>query len=180
MKTKWIIYAVIALVVVGFNLCSREEPSSTTVTEEVVVPTQGVITTVKEVETDQYKIEDEQTVESPSDSRIIAKYMDNTIDTFTLEEARLVQDSTSTQQNQRRSSVMRMASYGLMGYMLGRSMGSFRPSSSAYIDQNTYNRVNNNAAQRMQQTARRTTVTRPSSGKSGYGGGSRSTRSYGG
>jgi len=176
MKIKWIIYGVIILAVIGFNLCSRDEP--TEVTEEVVVPTEGLITTVKEVETDQFKIEDEQTVESPSDSRIIAKYMDNTIDTFTLEEARLVEDSTSTQYR-RRSSVVRMASYGLMGYMLGRSMGSFRPRSSAYVDQSTYNRVSNSTGQRMQQTARRTTVTRPSSGKSGYGG-SRSTRSYGG
>jgi hypothetical protein len=175
MKIKWIIYGVIALVVVGVNLCSSDEPE--TITEEVTIPTEGLITTVKEVQTDQYRIEDEEVVANTEDSRIIAKYMDSTIDTFTLDEAQLVRDTTTTAYR-RQSSVMRMASFGLMGYLMGRSMGSFRPNSSAYVDQSTYNRVSNGAGQRMQQTARKTSVTRPAKGKSGYGSGS--TRSYGG
>jgi hypothetical protein len=175
MKIKWIIYGVIALVVVGVNLCSSDEPE--TITEEVTIPTEGLITTVKEVQTDQFRIEDEEVVANTEDSRIIAKYMDSTIDTFTLDEAQLVRDTTTTAYR-RQSSVMRMASFGLMGYLMGRSMGSFRPNSSAYVDQSTYNRVSNGAGQRMQQTARKTSVTRPAKGKSGYGSGS--TRSYGG
>jgi hypothetical protein len=175
MKIKWIIYGVIALVVVGVNLCSSDEPE--TITEEATIPTEGLITTVKEVQTDQFRIEDEEVVANTEDSRIIAKYMDSTIDTFTLDEAQLVRDTTTTAYR-RQSSVMRMASFGLMGYLMGRSMGSFRPNSSAYVDQSTYNRVSNGAGQRMQQTARKTSVTRPAKGKSGYGSGS--TRSYGG
>ena len=181
MKIKWIIYGVIAVVIIGFNFCSNNEQTQETITEEVVSPTQGLITTVTEVETDQFKIEDEQAVDDISASRIIAKYMDNTVDTFTLDEAKLVADTTSgNSNNYRRSSVVRMASYGLMGYFFGRSMGSFRPNRSAYVDQSTYNRVTNNAGQSLQRTANRRTVSRPSSGKSGYGGSSRSTRSYGG
>jgi hypothetical protein len=181
MKIKWIIYGVIAAVIIGFNFCSNNEQPQETVTEEVVSPTQGLITTVKEVEKDQFKIEDEQTIDDVSASLIIAKYMDNTVDTFTLDEARMVADTTNGESNNyRRSSVVRMASYGLMGYFFGRSMGSFRPNRSAYVDQGTYNRVTNNAGQSMQRTASRRTVSRPAGGKSGYGGSSRSTRSYGG
>ena len=175
MKLKWIIYGVIILVAIGMNLCGSDEPE--TITEEVSIPTEGLITTVKEVQTDQFRIEDEAVVANKEDSRIIAKYMDSTIDTFTLDQAQLVKDTTSSAYR-RQSSIMRMASFGLMGYLMGRSMGSFRPNSSAYVDQSTYNRVSNGAGQRMQQTARKTTVTRPSKGKSGYGSGS--TRSYGG
>ena len=163
MKIKWIIYGVIAVVIIGFNFCSNNEQAQETTTEEVVSPTQGLITTVKEVETDQFKIEDEQAVDEISASRIIAKYMDNTVDTFTLDEAKLVADTTSSNSNNyRRSSVVRMASYGLMGYFFGRSMGSFRPNRSAYVDQSTYNRVTNNAGQSLQRTANRRTVSRPS------------------
>jgi hypothetical protein len=178
MKIKWILYGALALVILGMNFCSGGEQQET-YSEEVVTPGQGLITTVKEVEADKFLIEDEQTIDDPKASLIIAKYMDSTTDTFTLAEAKLQSDTTSN--SYRRSSVFRMASFGLMGYMLGRNMGSYRPRSSAYVDQNTYNRVNNNAGQSMQRTAKRSTVqrTRPSGGKSGYGG-SRSTRSYGG
>ena len=179
MKIKWIIYGLLALIFIGYSMFrSGDSSSSNVVNEEVVTPTQGIITTVKEVEADEFRIEDEQIVDSPEDSRIIAKYMDNTVDTFTLAEAQMASD-TSNSQYRRRNPVARMAYYGLMGYFMGRSMGSHRPHSSAYVDQNTYNRVTNNAGQSMQRTARRTSVSRPSSGKSGYGG-SRSTRSYGG
>lgn len=182
MRIKWILYGLIAAVVLGINFCGGDNVEEYT-TEEVVTPTQGVVTTVKEVEEGQFKIEDEQAVPSPDASRIIAKYMDETADTFSLEEARLaVSDTSGTQNHYRHNSIFRMASYGLMGYFLGRNMGSYRPSSSAYIDQNTYNRVNNNAGQTLNQTARRTTVSRPKSGfgSSRSGSSTRSTRSYGG
>lgn len=181
MKIKWVLYGAIALVIIGMNFCSGGEQRQETYSEEVVTPTQGLVTTVKEVEADKFLIEDEQTIDDKDASLIIAKYMDSTIDTFTLDEARLATDTSSNTNNYRRSSVVRMASFGLMGYMFGRNMGSYRPRSSAYVDQNTYNRVNNNAGQSMQRTANRSTVsrTRPSGGKSGYGS-SRSTRSYGG
>lgn len=182
MKIKWILYGLIAAVVLGLNFCGGNNVEEYT-TEEVVTPTQGVVTTVKEVDKDLFKIEDEQAVGTPEESRIIAKYMDSTIDTFSLQEAQLAAaDTTGNPNSHRRSSVFRMASYGFMGYMLGRSMGSYRPNASAYVDQNTYNRVSNNAGQSLNRTASRTTVSRPKSGFGGSRSGSstRSTRSYGG
>lgn len=144
-------------------------------TEEVEIPTQGLITTVVEIEPEQYKIEDEQTIPDTSQSLIIAKYLDGGIDTFTLAEARLVTESGYTGA---RSGLFTAAGYGLFGYMLGRSMTSFRPGASAYVDPQTHSRVNNTAGNSVRSSAAR--VSRPSAGsRSGYGSG-RSSRSYGG
>ena len=169
---RLLIYGAAGLFLLYTFFFRSDDSSSEMVTEEIVTPTEGIVTTVKEMETDQFKIEDEVVVSSPEDSRIIAKYMDGAIDTFTLDEARLVEGESS----HRGSGVMRAASYGFLGFMMGRSMGSFRPSSGAYVDQNTYNKVSNGAGKRMQATAQRTSVSKP---KSGFGGKS-STRSYGG
>ena len=140
-------------------------------------PTEGLITTVVEVAPEDWKIEDEVVVPDPADSRIIAKYQNGAIDTFTLEQAKLMTDNNANRQGM---SIAQVAGYGLMGYWLfGRSMGSYRPRSSAYVNQSTYNRVNQNAGQRLNSTARRTTTSRPRTGNSGYGG-NRSTRSVGG
>ena len=173
-QIKWILYALLG----GYLLYSLffKGSGDDTITEEVEIPTKGMVTTVQEVESELFKITDEVAVENPTDSRIIANYMDNTADTFTLEEAQLIAQSEGSE-NSRSRSLFRAASYGLMGYMMGRSM-STPIRSSAYMDQKTYNRVNNNAGQTMRSTAKRTTVQRPG-GKSGYGG-SKSTRSYGG
>lgn len=146
--------------------------------EEVEVPTQGLITTVKEIQTDQWKIEDEVPVPDTAQSLIIAKYMNGNIDTFTLAEARLMERRAGTPGH----SIARAASYGFFGYMIGRSFGrsgsGFRPSASAYTDPNTYNRVNNSTGSSVRSSTR--TVSRPSSrSSSGYGSG-RSSRSYGG
>ncbi|MFK7908223.1 MAG: hypothetical protein AB8B69_24045 [Chitinophagales bacterium] len=146
-----------------------------TVTEEVVLPTEGLITVLQEVEKDLFKIEDEQTIPDTSQSLVVAKYMDASIDTFTLAEVRLM---SQTQTGGRSSGIAQAASFGLMGYFMGRSMAR-RPQASAYTDPKAHQRVNQKAGSRMQQTAARTTRTRPVSGKSGYGSG-RSTRSSGG
>ena len=153
-----------------FTSCSSE-PSY----EEVEIPTQGLITTVQEIQTESYKISDEQAVQDTADSRIIAIYLDSTRDTFTLAEARLVQQSGYSGP---RSGVFGAASYGFMGFMLGRSMSRFRPSSGAYMDQKTYNRVNSTTGNSVRSSAK--TVRRPSTRSSkGFGSG-RSTRSHGG
>lgn len=146
--------------------------------EEVEVPTQGLITTIVEVQPEEYKIEDEVPIPDTSQSLIIAKYLDGGVDTFTLAEVRLLRE---TGYNGPRSGVFTAASYGFFGYMIGRSMmGGFRPSASAYRDPNTYNRVNNTTGNTIRSTSQR--VSRPSSrSRSGYGSGSsRSSRSYGG
>jgi len=169
---RLLLYGAAALFLVYTFFLKSDDNNSETVAEEIVTPTEGLITTVKEMETDQFKIEDEVVVSNPEDSRIIAKYMDGTIDTFALDDARLTEGESS----HRSGGIMRAASYGFLGFMIGRNMGSFRPSPGAYVDQNTYNKVSNGAGQRMQSTAQRKTVSKP---KSGFGGKS-STRSYGG
>ncbi len=152
-----------------------DDSSSETVTEEIEIPTEGLITVVKEIETDLFKIDDEITIPETSESLIVANYMDATSDTFTLAEARLVAANGSG----RSRSVVNAASLGFFGYMmLGRTYAR-RPNPGAYTNSKTYNRVNNTAGSRLKQTAKRTSRTRPA-GKSGFGSKSRSTRSYGG
>jgi hypothetical protein len=148
---------------------------SSTETVEVEIPTEGLITTVKEVQTDLFKIESEETVADTADSRIIANYMDMTSDTFTLAEARLIQASGSGRQR----SVVHSAGLGYFGFiMLGR-MGGRAPRAGAYTDPKAHSKASNGAGKKMKSSANRVTRTRPSSGKSGYGSG-KSTRSYGG
>lgn len=149
--------------------------TSSSDTVEVEIPTEGLITTVKEVETDLFKIENEETVVDTADSRIIANYLDATSDTFTLQEARLMQSNGSG----REQSVIRSAGMGYFGFiMLGR-MGGMMPRAGAYTSTNAYNKSSSGAGKQMKSSANRVTRTRPSSGKSGYGAG-KSTRSYGG
>jgi len=172
---KYAFYAVIAVVVL-YNMFFGESESSETVMEEVTVPTEGLITTVQEIDTNLFKISDEQPVPTVEDSRIIANYMDSTSDTFTLEEAKLVEAGQGGS-GYRSNGIVRAATAGFFGYMIGRSMAGGRPSASAYTDPKTHSRVSNNAGSRITSSAR--TVSRPVKGKSGYGS-NRSTRSYGG
>jgi hypothetical protein len=171
---KYGIYAVIGFFILS-NLFGGDSESETT-TEEVAIPTQGLITVDQEMEKDKFKISDEVTIPDTSESLIVANYLDSTSDTFTLSEARLVEAGGGSSVAR---SVVRAASYGLFGYMIGRSMMSHRPNPNAYTDPKTHQKVTQNAGAKMNQTAARSTRTRPTSGKSGYGGG-KSTRSYGG
>ena len=98
--------------------------------------------------------------------------MDGVRDTFTLDEAMLVEANDG--RNRGFSSVLMG---GMMGYMMGRSLSSpVNPNS--YKDKSTYNRVNKTTGSTLQNTAKRTTVRKPVKSSSGYG--SKSSRSYGG
>ena len=151
--------------------------------EEVVLPTEGLITIVKEVETDLFKIDEEITIPDTAGSLIVANYLDSTADTFTLAEARLMQSNGYTG---RSGSVMQAASYGLFGYMIARNMGGFgrsaarRPQPGAYTSKKAYDKTTSTAGKSLNRTASRTRTARPSTGKSGYGSSSKSTRSFGG
>lgn len=136
-------------------------------------PTTGLITKVKEVNSGDFKIESEDPVPTVEDSRIIVEPLSGQIDTFTLDEAKLVAttDSTST-----RGRGVRSARLGFFGYlMIGRMMGG-GPRSSAYVNNNAYNNANNRAGNTMRSTSRRVGG---SSRNSGFGSG-KSTRSVGG
>ncbi len=139
-------------------------------TVEVLDPTQGVITEVKEMQKDLFKITDEKVVATKDDSRIIAEYLDGQRDTFTLAEAQLVDAENPT----RRSSMSGVLMGGMMGYMMGKSM-STPVSKSAYASNSAYAKSNTSTTS-LKSSAKRTTVSKP---KSGFGS-SKSSRSYGG
>lgn len=165
--------AFLMLFAIGLSSCGSD---TNYVEEEKVELTKGLITELKEVEENSFKITDERVVDSKEDSRIIAHYLDGTIDTFTVDQVRVVEQNDPNYH--RRSGMSGVLMGGLMGYYLGRSLSS-PPRASAYADPKTYNRVNSNAGSTLNQTARRTTVRRPSRSSSGHGSG-RSTRSSGG
>lgn len=154
--------------------CISDSSSSTEyVTEEI--PTQGLITTVAEIEKDNFKIESEEPVDQVDDSRIISKYLDGSRDTFTLQEAKLIQTSSDTTRRRRSIGAGSMGFWFFM--MSGRMGGGHTPRSSAYVNNDAYQRTQNNAGSRLRSTARTTNTGTRS--KSGYGKG-RSGRSYGG
>lgn len=135
---------------------------------------QGVITKIKEVELDQFKITDEQLIAKKADSRIIATYLDGHVDTLSLDEAKLTEGQTTTT---RRSGMNRILMGGMMGYMLGRNVSS-PLNSNAYMNKSAYDK-SNTASSKYKATARRNSV---SKSRSGYGRSrsSGSSRSYGG
>ena len=151
----------------------------------VVEFTEGVETEVQEVAPNEWRIADERVVPDSNASRVIARGLDGTVDTFGLAEltasgaAPAAQDSTSQTRYRRRSGFSTILLYGLIGNRLGAARQGITPSPRAYVNQNAYNRVQSTAGTRLNNTGRRTTVSRPAGGRSGYGGG-RSGRSYGG
>ncbi|MCI5080300.1 MAG: hypothetical protein MRY78_01340 [Saprospiraceae bacterium] len=160
---------------IGFSACGG---NSNYVEEQKVELTKGLITEIQEVDSNEFKITNETVVPNKADSRIIATYLDGTVDTLTVDQVAKTENSSTTRHYYRRSGMSSVLMGGLMGYYMGRSFSS-PPRASAYADPQTYNRVTSNAGTTLNNTARRTTVRRPSRSSSGYGSG-RSTRSYGG
>ena len=188
-RIKGILFAVLGVYLI-FTMARSCFGGGGNETVEVEIPTQGLITTVIEVEPQAFKIEDETTIADTSASLIIAKYQDGKVDTFTLAEARLTQsgNSSSTGRHHMGSGIMMAAGAGMMGYMMGRSM-STPPSPTAYTNQQTYARVNQTTGTSFRNSTTR--VSRPSmsrsggtssgSGRSSSGfGGGRSSRGFGG
>jgi len=149
----------------GGGTSSSDEYTTTTEYD----PTQGIITEVKETEKDLYKITDETIVATKEDSRIIAEYLDGVRDTFTLEEAQLVDAD-----NPRRSRMRPLLMGGLMGYMMGKSM-STPTSRNAYATDDAYKKSQANNS-KLKSTAKTKTVKNK---KSGFGK-TKSSKSYGG
>lgn len=130
-------------------------------------PTQGVITTVEEVAAGDFKIASEEVVPSPEDSRIIVNELSGASDTFTLAEARQIQETSSDTSRVRRP--FRSAMLGYWGFMMLNRVGS-RPSAGAYTSNTAYQRATSQTGSSLTRTAR---------SRSGFGSGS-STRSFGG
>lgn len=144
-----------------------------TVVEE---PTQGVFAEIEEVKENIFKINNEEILDKREDSRIIASFMDGTIDTFTLDEI-----SLTTYNDPRRSALRSVAMGGMMGYFMGRSMGSGL-SRNSYANDKAFNKSSTTGTSKMRSTATRKTVRTAKAktkSKSGFGS-KKSTRSYGG
>lgn len=159
---------------IGFTSCGGTQYEEV---QEVTAMNNGVVTEVEEVEQDLYKIANETIVEKIADSRIIAQYLDGERDTFTLEEAKLV-DAEESSTGRRRSMVSSVVSGGLMGYFMGRSMSS-APNPKAYKNSKAYSSATAGNT-KMRSAATTKTVRRPVKSSSGFGKSSSSTRSYGG
>ena len=158
-----------ALVMTGLISCGDSGGQEYETSVELT-PTQGIVTEIKEVQQELFRITDEIVVETKDDSRIIAEYMDTTRDTFTLEEAKLYYAENPSRGRAMNGILMG----GLMGYMMGKSM-STPVSRNAYSSDKAYNKstTSNNS---LRSTASKRTVKTP---KKGFGS-SKSSRSYGG
>ena len=132
-------------------------------------PTQGVVTTVREVSPDDWKIADERPVDAVVDSRVIVDRLTGTTDTFTLDEVRAIQQSEPDTARTRRP--FRSAGLGYWGFIMLNRMGR-TPTASAYTNQAAYQRATSTAGSSLSRTSR---------ARSGFGRTSgSSTRSFGG
>ncbi len=130
--------------------CGGDEYETVAVVDTIKTTelTQGVITVVKEIAPNQYEIQEEKTVPSKADTRVIVKKLDGKVDTFTTEQVKAMvtaQDSlaardtalhtasrdtskkTKTQIYQNGySPTMHTLGYvlmgGMMGYFIGKSL----------------------------------------------------------
>ncbi|PPK87467.1 hypothetical protein CLV84_0408 [Neolewinella xylanilytica] len=132
-------------------------------------PTQGVVTTVREVGPEEYKIASEQPVANVADSRVIVDRMSGSSDTFTLAEVKAIQQTEPD--SSRTSRPFRSAALGYFGFMMLNRMGR-TPSASAYTNQAAYQRATSTTGGSLSRTSR---------ARSGFGrSGGTSTRSFGG
>jgi len=167
MLRKYLIFPVLFSVGLGFSLFSCGSGD-----EAIQVPTEGLITTVTEVSSDDFKIVSEESVDLVEDSRLIVEKMSGERDTFTLEQAKLITQVTSDTSAVRRP--FRSAGMGYFGFLMLGRMGGHSVNSGAYVNNGAYNKASSTSGSRLTNSARSTTRSR-----SGFGGG-KSTRSFGG
>lgn len=151
----------------------------------VIAFTEGVETEVEEVAPNDWRIADERVVPDSNASRVISRALDGSVDTFSLAEIQnpddttVGQDSVSQSRNRHRSGFSTILLYGLIGNRLGAYNQGITPNASAYKNASTYNRVQNTAGSRLNNSGRSMTVSRPKTGSSGFGRSS-GGRSFGG
>lgn len=133
-------------------------------------PTQGIVTTVEEVSPNEYKIASEEVVPTPADSRIVVQDLDGTTETYTLDQARAIEQTAPDSSRVHRP--FRTAMLGYWGFIMLNRMGG-RPPASAYKNNAAYQRATTTAGSKLSTTSR---------ARSGFGGRSSgtSTRSFGG
>ncbi len=170
---RWLIYGALGLYIL-FNFFGSRGGGDDYIEETLEDPTQGIICHIEEQKQDLFRITDEEIIDVKEDSRIYATYLDGSMDTFTLEEVRLIEAN-----NPRASALRAIAMGGMLGYMMGRPMGSGLTRNS-YANQSAYDKSSSSGRSQLRSTSRKTTVRKPNpSSKTGFGS-SRSSRSYGG
>ena len=160
-----------------FTACSSDSSSTP------APPTEGVITVVREVSNGEFKIASETTIPDPKESLVITEYLDGTVDTMTLNEARTVAESQDPN-DQQRARPARSAGLGYIGWfwlgsrMMGGRSSYYTPNSSAYVNDAAYRRSQSTTGSVMKTSAR----ARGGFGSSSRTGGSSgsSSRSFGG
>ena len=155
-----LLFLPILLLSLAFTACSSSG-------EEGSEPTQGVITTVEEVSPDEYKIASEEVVPTPADSRIIVQDLNGSTETYTLDQAKRIEQTQPDSSRVRRP--FRTAMMGYWGFVMLNRIGS-RPGAGAYKNSAAHQRATSNTGNSLNRTSR---------ARSGFGSG-KSTRSFGG
>lgn len=167
-KTTYI--ASVSFLITGMIACGN--PSTEYTSDDSLPDNMGIVTEVKEMKEDVFRITEETVVPLKTDSRIIAEYMNGTRDTFTLQEAQL-----TDAENPKRNRMSGILMGGMMGYMMGRSPSTPINRASYASDDAFRKSSSSNQVVRAAATQHRAKTT--GKGKSGYGA-KKSTRSYGG
>ncbi len=171
---------VVAAVGIGGACTTSTEP---TVDEVFEAYTEGVVTEVVEVAPDEWRIADERVVADTNATSLVARRLDGTVDTIS--GAALDNLANTAQPEQQRAGggfgLGSLLLYSYLGRRLfaGSARGYAGPSSQAYVNSGTFNRVQQTTGQRLNATSRTRTVSRPAGGRSGFGSG-RAGRGFGG
>lgn len=177
-KYKFLILILAAAI--AYNLFFTNRPSTSSSTKSTADAEKGVITTIKEIEKDSFKIINEEIIPLKENSRLVTEYMDGHRDTFKVSEI-LASDAGGDVNDVPETRYYRSPSYftgffygSMLGYAFGGPSYGYGPRRGMYATDNAYQRSSTNAKPGVMKPSR----TRSRS-RSGYGSG-RSTRSYGG
>ena len=171
---------VVAAVGIGGACTTSTQPS---VDEVFEAYTEGVVTEVVEVAPDEWRIADERVVADTNATSLVARRLDGSVDTIS--GAALDNLASQAEPEQQRANggfgLGSLLLYSYLGRRLfaGSARGYAGPSSQAYVNNGTFNRVQQSTGQRLNATSRTRTVSRPAGGRSGFGSG-RSGRGFGG
>lgn len=166
-KTRTVFKWMAGTFIVGGALissCGSNDSSYNSYGSNQIKSTQGVITFMREVDSNDFKIIHEIVVSNKADSKIITTNLDGSVDTLSLDKARAL-DTTNTRERR----YHRTFYGGMFGYMIGRSMGS-PLNRSSYSSPSSYSNSTNST------TRMRSSISKP---RTSFGSG-KSFKSFGG
>lgn len=135
----------------------------------------GVITHLEEVSDKEYKITDEILIDDSTKSMAVIHNIDGSVDSVSVN---TIQKEAAS--NPQYSAMNTILMYGLIATVMNRSRGGARPNAAYYKTPEAYNK-SNGLSNGLSPSATSRRVGSPAGGKKGFGGGgSRSSRSFGG